>query len=79
MPRFSIRYQLPETGKVKIVLYNLLGQKFKTLVNQELNAGSHKVIWNAINEYGSKVASGLYIYRMQVGDFVDTKKMMVLK
>jgi len=61
-PVTTIRCQLAETVNVKIILYNLLGQKIKTLVNEELNAGYHEIIWNSTNEYGSKVASGTYIY-----------------
>ncbi|MGB5846848.1 MAG: alpha/beta hydrolase-fold protein [Ignavibacteriaceae bacterium] len=78
-PTTTISYQLPGTANVKIILYNVLGQKIKTLVNEELNAGYHEVIWKSTNEYGSKVTSGTYIYRMQTGDFVDTKKLILLR
>ena len=57
----------------------MLGSEVKTLVNREENAGVHMVHWNGKNNNGQKVTSGTYIYRIQAGDFVEAKKMLLLK
>lgn len=78
-PTTTIKYQIPEQAKVSLVVYNQLGQVVKTLVDQEQDAGYYKVRWNGDNNFGSKVASGVYIFRMYTGSFVSVKKMVFLK
>ena len=73
-PQTMIRYGLPEDAQVRLVVYNVAGQKIKTLVNEEQEAGYHECIWD-----GKDVASGIYFYRLQAGDFVQTRKMVLLK
>jgi hypothetical protein len=73
-PVTIISYQLPMTNDVEISIYNLLGQRVATLVNNRQKAGYHQVEWDA-----SGFASGVYYYRIQAGDFNDMKKMMILK
>jgi len=73
-PRTTIRYALPEDTRVKLVIYNIAGQKIKTLVNEEKEAGYHESIWN-----GDDVAGGIYFCRLQAGDYVQTRKMVLLK
>ncbi|GEM_PF-4759393 len=70
----NISFDLPKASKVNLTIYNLLGQKVKTLVDKSLPAGQHTVIWDAGN-----YASGVYFYKLQAGDFVTTKKMNLLK
>lgn len=78
-PTTTIKYQIPEQAKVSLVVYNQLGQVVKTLVDQEQDAGYYKVRWNGDNNFGSKVASGVYIFRMHTDSFVSVKKMVFLK
>ena len=70
----NIQYQLPASGKVFLTIYNIQGHEVLRLVEGEQLAGHHQITWNAIN-----VASGLYFYRLQVDDFVQTRKMFLLK
>jgi hypothetical protein len=74
-PSTKIEYTLPVEGNVILKIYNMLGQEVKTLINNELvSAGRHSINFNAGN-----LASGIYIYRLQVGDFSSNKKMILLK
>lgn len=73
-PNTTIRYQIPADGLVSIKVYDILGVEVKTLVNEEKPAGRYEVEFNANN-----LASGIYFYRIQAGEFVDTKKMILLK
>ena len=73
-PSTTIRYSLASESKVIIKVYNLLGQEIKTLVNAMQIAGNHQVTFNA-----GGLPSGMYLYRIQAGDFIQTKKMILLK
>ncbi len=73
-PSTIIRYSIPIAGLVTLTVYNILGEQVKTLINQEMPAGNHSVQFNA-----SRLASGIYLYRIQFGSFVQTKKMILLK
>jgi flagellar hook assembly protein FlgD len=57
----------------------MLGREVKTLVNSEQNTGIYNVQWNGDNNYGSKVSSGIYLYKIEAGNFMMTKKMILLK
>ena len=79
-PSTTIRYAIPEQQQVSIRIYNSLGQLVTTLLNNELRAsGRYEITWNGTDDAGHTVASGLYIYRITVGEFVDMKRMMFLK
>ena len=78
-PTTTIKYQIPEQAKISLVVYNQLGQVVKTLVSQEQDAGYYKVRWSGDNNFGRKVASGVYLFRIQAGSFVSVKKMVFLK
>ncbi|MBN1302098.1 MAG: T9SS type A sorting domain-containing protein, partial [Melioribacteraceae bacterium] len=73
-PSTTIRYQLPSNSVVKISVYNMLGELVRTMVNEYQSAGRYEVTFNASN-----LASGIYFYNIQAGDFVNTKKMLLLK
>lgn len=78
-PTTTIRYQLPENSTVKLQIYNMLGQVVNTLVSGNQQAGRYTVNWDGTSQFGEKVASGVYIYRLQAGAFSQTRKMMLLK
>jgi hypothetical protein len=69
-----IRYQIPEDGVVTLKIFDILGKEVTTLVNESKTTGRYELNFNASN-----LASGVYIYRIQVNDFVTSKKMMLLK
>jgi hypothetical protein len=73
-PTTTIRYQLPKDGMVTLKVYDILGAEVVTLVNEEKVAGKYEVNFNA-----ATLASGVYIYRLSVNDFVNVKKMVLLK
>jgi hypothetical protein len=73
-PSTTIRFALPKSGLVELRVYNTLGQEVATLVNEERNAGTYSAQWNA-----GSLASGVYFYRLEVGSFVDTKKLLLVK
>ena len=74
-----IKYTLPEDCHVKLTIYNILGHKVKTLVNEYQNAGCKITSWNSTDDKGNQVASGIYVYRMRAGEFTHTKKMTLFK
>lgn len=73
-PTTKIKYSVPADGFVNISIYNVLGEKVTDIVNNIQKAGSYEVTFDA-----SSIASGMYLYRMESGDFVSVKKMMILK
>jgi hypothetical protein len=78
-PITTLRYDLPENSLVNIIIYDLLGRQVKSLINQTQEAGFKSVLWNATNDYGKPVSAGVYLYQIQAGDFIQTKKMVLLK
>jgi hypothetical protein len=70
----AIKYALPRDSQVRIEIFDLLGRKVTTLVNEDKEAGVHEIIWNS-----DRAASGIYFYRMQAGDFSTTSKMLLLR
>lgn len=78
-PQTRIDYDLPNATHVKMDIYNVLGQQVRTLVNEFQEAGYKSVIWDGRDNSGGTVASGIYFYRMDAGDFSETRKMMMLK
>jgi hypothetical protein len=78
-PQTQIEFSLTEASKVSLVIYNLLGQKVITLVDEMLPKGKHKVHWNGEDESRNKAASGIYFYRLQTGEYNEVRKMIMLK
>jgi flagellar hook assembly protein FlgD len=78
-PTTSIQYALSEDTRVTIRIYNMLGQLVATLVDEDQTAGYKSVAWNGRNAAGSSVASGIYLYKLNAGNFVQTKRMLLLK
>lgn len=78
-PSTSIKYQLPASANVKITIYNAIGQEIITLVNRHHEAGYYNITWNGKDKSGNLVHSGIYIYKMEAGEFSSVKKMLFLK
>lgn len=75
----KIEFNLANSGFVSLNIYDLLGRKIQTLVNQHLSWGYKSVLWDGKDNSGNDVASGIYFYRLKVGDFCQTKKLVLLK
>jgi len=73
-PSTTIKYELPKSSLVTLTVYDLLGREVSVLVNERRDAGVHEVKFE-----GSSLASGVYFYRLQAGDFVQSRKLMILK
>jgi tetratricopeptide (TPR) repeat protein len=78
-PETTISFDLPQRDKVELVVYNLKGQRVKSLINEEMDMGVHKIIWNGTNNQDKEVASGVYYYRLSCGNYTKTNKMVLLK
>jgi len=78
-PVTTLRYDLPKNSLVTIIIYDMLGREVKTLINQTQDVGYKSVIWNATNDYGKPVSAGIYLYQIQAGEYISTKKMVLLK
>jgi len=78
-PVTTLRYELPENAMINITIYDMLGREVKTLINQTQDAGYRSVIWDATNDYGKPVSAGIYLYQIQAGEYIQTKKMVLLK
>ena len=77
-PETTIKFGLPKESHVTIEIFNVLGQKVKQVMDSEKPAGYHQVRWNGTDQFGNKVGAGVYMCRMQAGDFIKTQKMMLL-
>jgi len=75
----TLRYDLTEDALVNITIYDMMGRKVKTLINDQQTPGYRSLHWNATNDAGSSVSAGIYLYMIQTGDFRQTKKMVLLK
>lgn len=78
-PITSISFELPKTTYVELTIYNILGQRVITPVAQEIEAGTYTITWNGRDENSQPLASGVYFYMLKTEDFVQAKKMMLLK
>lgn len=78
-PETTIEFSLPTASEVELKVYNILGHEVKTLAQGFYSAGPHRVVWDGSNDAGSKVASGIYLYRLSSSEFTDSKKMLLLK
>ena len=78
-PETTIRYDLPESENVQIMIYDLMGRQIRTLVSEHQEAGYRLIRWDAANDHGQGVSAGMYIYTIQAGEFREVKKMVLLK
>jgi len=81
-PSTTIRFEIPAsagTSDVELTIYNLMGQKIRTLVSAKMSAGSYTVTWDGRDDRGAKAASGIYFYRLQAGSFTTVRRMVLTK
>lgn len=78
-PTTEIKYNIPQSQFVQVVVYNALGQKVKTLISGYQQAGSYNLIWQGTNDAGQKVGSGTYIFTVRAGEHFETRKMILQK
>ena len=78
-PSTNIVYELPVAAQVELEIYNVLGQKIRTLVNEEQPVGLYQVQWDGTDDYGVKVSTGVYVVVFKAGQFRESRKMMLLK
>ncbi|NIX54885.1 MAG: T9SS type A sorting domain-containing protein, partial [candidate division Zixibacteria bacterium] len=78
-PETVIAFELPADSKVELTIYNILGEKVATLVNEFKAAGAYEVTWNGTRDDGSTVSSGIYFYRLRAGDYAKSMKMTLMK
>jgi|GEM_PF-1968630 len=74
-----ISYSLAKAGPMRLTIYDILGRRVQTLVDQEMSAGKHAATWDGTDIHGNTVASGIYFYRLKAGDLAETKKMILMK
>jgi len=78
-PTTTIQYELPQRSEVQLTIYDLLGREVTTLLLETQDVGYKSVQWDATNVQGQEVGTGVYFYQIKVGDFVQTRKMVLLK
>jgi hypothetical protein len=78
-PMTTILFKLPDARHVTLTVFNLVGQKVKVILDEERQAGLHSVIWDGKNDQGFNVASGIYLYTLNIGDRIFTKKLILVR
>ena len=78
-PETRIRFQLAKHSDVRVMIYDVLGRRVRTLVSDKMDAGYHVVNWDGLTEEGYEAASGMYVYRIKAGDFIAHRKMLLVR
>ncbi len=78
-PETTISYSVGESGPVRLQVFNIRGQLVRTLIDERVETGEHRVRWHGDDQEGKPVSSGVYLYRIQAGDVITTKKMLMMK
>ncbi len=78
-PTTMIKFEIPRTSEVELVVYDILGQKVQTVVSETMEAGTHEAIWNGADDNGNEVASGMYFYKLTAGDHTQLKRMTLIR
>jgi hypothetical protein len=78
-PATTVEFQLPRNSFVNLKIYDIQGRLVKTLLKEELEAGIHQAVWDGRDELGNAAASGVYLYHLQAGNFVQTRKMLLVR
>jgi hypothetical protein len=78
-PQTTITYSMTKGGTVEVAVFDVLGRRIRTLVRGHVQAGEHDVVWDGRDDSGTRVAPGLYLYRLQADDVVETRKLVMLR
>ncbi|MFB3105758.1 MAG: FlgD immunoglobulin-like domain containing protein, partial [Pseudomonadales bacterium] len=78
-PETVIRYGLHQQSTVELAVYNVLGQRVRTLVEAEQKSGRYEVVWDGLDEAGRSVASGVYVYQLRAGGFLASRTMLLVR
>ena len=78
-PVTSINYQLASDARVTLTVYDIMGQKIRTVVNEDQSAGFRSIVWNGKDNYNNPVSSGVYFYRLHAGNYIQTRKMILMR
>ena len=78
-PETTIRFELPQTATIQLDVFDILGQKVRTLVAGSLQAGTHSAVWDGRNDAGAQVGNGVYLYRIETDGFTQMRRMLLLK
>ena len=78
-PETTIIYKIPKRSNVTLKIYDILGREIKTLINREIESGTHEIKWNGTDNNGMKAANGIYLYKIQADGFSKTMKAILLK
>ena len=78
-PSTTITYSTPRAGQVVLEIYDLAGRHVSTLVDEHVTQGEHLARWNGMDDTGAQVSSGVYLYQLRAGEFIETKRMVLLK
>jgi hypothetical protein len=78
-PETTIRFNTAKAEHVTIDIFNIRGQRVKTLLNEYVNSGNHSIVWNGTNDNGQSVSSGVYFYRMKAGEYISVRRMILMK
>ena len=78
-PETKIRFELPKNTHVTLKIFNVLGQQVATLINSDMKSGYHLVKWDGKNQFGIRVASGVYYYRLETTEFSRSMRMLLIK
>jgi len=78
-PYTTIRYTIGNVGNVMINVYNVRGQRVRTLLNENREPGHHSVVWNGTDDTGRALSSGIYFYRIVAGENTATRRMLLMK
>jgi flagellar hook assembly protein FlgD len=78
-PSTTITYSLEKDSEVLVNIYDILGILIVTFQNENQTQGEHSIIWNGTDDLGNKLGAGVYFYQVKAGDFIQTRKMILLK
>ncbi|KAA3633000.1 MAG: T9SS C-terminal target domain-containing protein [Calditrichaeota bacterium] len=78
-PSTTVRFSLPKKSNVSLIIYNTIGQKVRNLVDKTYTAGEHEIVWDGKDDFGNVCATGIYFYKLESDEFVQSKKMLLLR